>query len=255
VGDLGGQVWKWDIEAVGQNTDADPQMDNWPSGIFFSTPSVTLTNGNEHYRSFFFPPVASYYQGKLHLAFASGERHNLGYKGDPNEPDENRFYLVVDTVPTGVGAFPGALTDGNVTDVTSLDTDNVPGDKGYRFDLADGEKFITDITIFAGYVIVGSYTPDLGADLCSTSGGQSYLHVFNMATGAGYFADPADPPSEDRRTYVGGGFPTSPEVTVANNPDDDVIIVKTSEGPKVISIDAPPRTEPKGSFIYWKQQD
>jgi hypothetical protein len=43
-------------------------------------------------------------------------------------------------------------------------------------------------------------------------------------------------------------------VTVANDPNNDTIIVKTSEGPRVITIDAPPRTEPGGEFIYWKQQ-
>ena len=57
-------------------------------------------------------------------------------------------------------------------------------------------------------------------------------------TSAGFFSDPADPPSEDRRTYVGGGFPSSPTVVVANDPGNDVIIVKTSEGPTIIAIDA-----------------
>jgi type IV pilus assembly protein PilY1 len=255
VGDLGGQMWKWDIHAVGENSDADPQMDNWPSGVFFRTASVTLTNGDEHYRSFFYPPVGSFHKGELILAFGSGERHNLGYQGDGAEPDENSFYVAKDVSPIGVGAFASILGDGDLTDVTALDIDTVPGDLGYRFTLAESEKFVTEITVFAGFVIVGSYTPLSGADVCATASGQSFLHVFNLATGAGFFSDPADPPSEDRRTYVGGGFPTSPEVTVATDPDDDVIIVKTSEGPKVISIDAPPRNEPKGSFIYWKVQE
>ena len=124
---------------------------------------------------------------------------------------------------------------------------------GYYFSLAESEKFVTDITVFAGYVIVGSYTPDPGLNLCDTSAGQSFLHIFNVATGEGFFSDPSTPPSEDRRTYIGGGFPTSPVVTVGNNPDDDTIITKTSEGPKLITIDAPPRNEPSGQFIYWKQ--
>ena len=41
AGDLGGQVWKWDIHDVGEDTDADPLVDNWPSGIFFETSPVT----------------------------------------------------------------------------------------------------------------------------------------------------------------------------------------------------------------------
>ena len=162
--------------------------------------------------------------------------------------------MAADNDPTGASAFSVLLTDANLTDVTALDLDNVPSDFGYRFDLGESEKFVTEITVFAGFVIVGSYTPLSGADLCSTASGQSFLHVFSLASGLGFYADPADPPSEDRRVFVGGGFPTSPEVTVANDPDDDVIIIKTSEGPKLFNIDAPPRSDPTGEFIYWKQQ-
>ncbi|MGH0030703.1 MAG: PilC/PilY family type IV pilus protein, partial [Myxococcota bacterium] len=254
VGDLGGQVWKWDISAVGEDTDADPEIDNWPAGVFFRTDPVTLASSEQHYRSFFFPPVASYVRGKLILAFGSGERHNLGYTGEAGTADENRFYVAADVDPTGPSAFTTTLTDASLTDVTALDTDNVPADSGYRFDLAESEKFVTDITVFAGSVIVGSYTPVANANLCATASGQSFLHIFNLATGLGFFADPADPPSEDRKVYVGGGFPTSPKVTVGTDPDDDTIIIKTSEGPKLFTIDAPPRTDPSGEFIYWKQQ-
>ena len=254
VGDLGGQIWKWDIHTVGENLDADPQMDNWPAGVFFRTDPVMLTNGDDHHRSFFYPPVASFHGGKLILAFSTGERHDLGYEGDGAVMEQNRFYVAEDLTPFGAGAFAATLGDGDLTDVTALDTDTVPGDSGYRFTLAESEKFVTEITVFAGFVIVGSHTPVAGADLCTAVSGQSFIHIFNLATSKGFFPDPADPPSEDRRTYVGGVFPTNPVVTVANDPNDDVIIVKTSEGPTIIAIDAPPRNEPKGEFIYWKIQ-
>jgi type IV pilus assembly protein PilY1 len=255
VGDLGGQMWKWDISAVGQDgsSPADGTIDNWPAGVFFRTDPVTV-GANSHYRSFFYPPVASFSNSVLTLAFGSGERHDLGYEGDGSADDENRFYVVKDYEVIGADAFDLTYEDDDLTDVTALDTDNVLTDAGYFFTLAESEKFVTEVTVFAGYVIVGSYTPDSSSDLCATAGGQSFLHVFNLATGSGFFPDAAEPPSEDRRSYIGGGFPTSPEVTVATDPDDDVIIVKTSEGPKLITIDAPPRTEQKGQIIYWKQQ-
>jgi type IV pilus assembly protein PilY1 len=257
VGDLGGQIWKWDIHAVGEDTDADPLVDNWPHGRFFATAPVTLSDGTTpHHRSFFFPPAATFSRGELVLAFGSGERHNLSNSGDTDVSvtDENRFYVVEDATPIGVGAFPATRTDASLTDVTALDTDTNLSDGGYYFTLSEGEKFVTEVTVFAGYVIVGSYTPVPNADLCSTAAGQSFLHVFNVATGRGFFEDVSDPPSEDRRAYIGGGFPTSPKVTVANDPNDDTIIITTSEGPRVISVDAPPRDDLKGSIIYWKQQ-
>jgi len=257
IGDIGGQMWKWDIHDVGEDTDADPLVDNWSSGVFFRTSPVTLSDGTtKHYRSFFFPPEASYAQGALVLAFGSGERHNLGYIGDSNisVTDENRFYLVKDLTPTGVGAFASTLTDASLTDVTALDTDTNLADGGYYFTVAESEKFVTDVTIFAGFVIMGTYTPIPSTDLCATSAGQSFLHVFNTASGRGFFEDISDPPSEDRRAYIGGGFPSTPTVVVADNPDDDKIITTTSEGPKVITVEAPPRSDLRGSMIYWKQK-
>ena len=57
--------------------------------------------------------------------------------------------------------------------------------------------------------------------------------------GKGFFESSTDPPSEDRRMYVGGGLPANPTVIVGDDPDDDVVLVKTSEGPRIITVDAP----------------
>jgi type IV pilus assembly protein PilY1 len=255
VGDLGGQIWKWDISAVGDDSDADPLIDNWSYGPFFQT-AGTATSGTPatRYRSFFFPPVASYINNKLVLSFGSGERHDLAYEGDASAAENNRFYVIADPNPIGASAFSASYTETDLTDITAADTDGNLLDGGYYFQVADGEKFVTEISVFAGQVIAGSYMPQSTADLCATASGQSFLYIFNLGSGQGYFEDPSDPPSEDRRTFIGGGFPTSPEVVIANDPDDDTIIIKTSEGPRVISIGAPPRTDPTGQLIYWKQQ-
>jgi type IV pilus assembly protein PilY1 len=255
VGDLGGQMWKWDISAVGDDNDADPLIDNWTYGRFFTTAS-TATSGTPatHYRSFFFPPVASYVNNKLVLSFGSGERHDLAYDGDASAAENNRFYVIADPNPTGVSAHSTTYTETNLTDITAANTDGNLLDQGYYFELADGEKFVTEVTVFAGHVIAGSYTPQSSTDLCATASGQSFLYIFSLGSGQGYFDDPIDPPSEDRRQFIGGGFPTSPEVVIAQDPNDDTIIIKTSEGPRVISVDAPPRTDPTGQLIYWKQQ-
>ena len=254
VGDLGGQVWKWDISEVGEDTvGSDGIIDNWPYGVFFRSAPVTLSSSDPRYHSFYTQPVASFSNGQLYLALASGERNDLLYGGDTTlTTDQDRFYVVRDPHPTGTGAFPGTLDDTDLTDVTGLDYDNNPADYGYYWDIADGEKFVTEIQIFAGFAIVGSYTPVVGADICNTSQGQSYLNIFSLKSGKGYFDTPTDPPSEERRLYVGGGFPSNPTVIVGDDPDDDVVLVKTSDGPKIITVDAPPRTDPKGSYIYWK---
>lgn len=52
IGDLGGQMWKWDISAMGDDSvGSDGIIDNWDHGIFFSTPAVS--DGTEtRFRSF-----------------------------------------------------------------------------------------------------------------------------------------------------------------------------------------------------------
>jgi hypothetical protein len=253
VGDIGGQMWKWDLSAVGANTSGDARIDNWPAGVFFRSAPTTLSGGETRYRSMFFPPSAAFVRGKLTLAFGTGEREDLHDEGDPLADDNNRFYVVEDAFPTGTGAFPGALTEASLTDVTSTDQDGNLADKGFFFKVADGEKFVTDATIFAGKVIVASYSPSSGADLCETAGGQAFLYIVDVATAQGFFAEDGEPPSEDRRTVIGGGLPSSPKVSVAPDPEDDRIYIKTSTG-QVLVIDAPPRPETPGSLIYWRQK-
>ncbi|MBW2421746.1 MAG: hypothetical protein JRH19_24630 [Deltaproteobacteria bacterium] len=256
IGDLGGQMWKWDLSNVGEDTAGDSDIDNWASGVFFETAPVTLVTGDDagdpHHRQFFFPPQAAFVKGKLLLAFGSGERHDMLYQGDPGVADENRFYVVEDPNPTGGSAFPGALDESDLTDITSLDYDNDLTDSGYYFDLADGEKFVTDTTIFAGHVIAGSYVPVSGALTCDKRQGDGYIYIFDLVTGAGFYANDSDPPSEDRRTSVGDGVPATPTVLVADDPEDDMILIKTSDGPRIFTMDAPERTPDGVDLIYWR---
>jgi type IV pilus assembly protein PilY1 len=256
VGDLGGQMWKWDIHAVGEDTDADALVDNWAAGVIFRTDPEVLDSGDIRYRSFFYPPAAAFDKGKLTLAFGSGEREELRYAGDPDEDDNNRFFVVHDLFPIGTHAFDTLITESDLTDATLTATDQNPLDSGYYFTVTDGEKFVTDVTIFAGFVIVASYDPEASGDgdECEAAGGRAFLYVFDTGTGEGQFADsatPADPP-QDRRMDVGSGLPSNPRVSMAPDPDDDRIFIKTSTG-QLIPIDPDVRDDPPSSSIYWRQ--
>ena len=110
IGDLGGQVWKWDVTDVGEDTTFDGDIDTWEHGIFFTATPEDMGGGAFHYRSFFLPPAAAYQSGVLTLAFGSGERDDLNYQGDVSQDDNNRMYVVQDVNPTGASAFPGTLT-------------------------------------------------------------------------------------------------------------------------------------------------
>jgi Tfp pilus tip-associated adhesin PilY1 len=249
IGDLGGQLWKWDLSAVGEDTDGFGLVDNWPAGIFFAATPESMGAGGTRYKSLFFPPAASLHSGDLVLAFGTGERHDLFYGGAASDDENNRFYVVEDPVPTGTGAFPGALDESDLSDVTGADSDSDPADSGFFFVLGDGEKFITNHTVFAGYVITASYTPDAaGTDLCER-GGTARLYVFSVTTGLGfYFQGGVVTGDSARRLAIGSGAPSDPRLSIS--PGGNELFVQTSEG-EVIQIDPPSAGELQRT-VYWR---
>ena len=254
IGDLGGQIWKWDISAIGDDSSgSDGIIDNWSHGRFFTTPATKLSS-KWRYRSFFNPPSASLIRRKLHLAFASGEREQLEYGGDPAWDENNRIYVVKDHNPTGVLAFSSIASESDLTDITSIPTDNDPSDLGYMFIANDGEKFVSDLVIFAGFVIAISFEIDaFAADPCAATTGFSKLYAFDLDSGRGYFTagSPATP-MQERYVGVGGGMASTPQISIASDPNDDKMYIKTSKG-RVITIEPPPRSGSGTSIIYWKQ--
>jgi len=254
IGDLGGQMWKWDISAQGDDSSgSDGIIDNWDHGLFFTTTS-TFDGTDTRYRSFFYPPTVTLIRNRLHLAFGSGEREQLGYDGVSSYDENNRMYVVRDYFPTGGSAFTTTATESDLTDITSIDTDNNPSDLGYRFTVRDGEKFVSDLIAFAGYVIAVSFQADsTSTDPCVAATGLSRLYVFSVDDGGGYFTTGGTPTSlEKRSTDAGGGMASTPRISLAPDPSDDKMYIKTSKG-RVLTIDPPPRKNKGSSMIYWKQ--
>lgn len=253
IGDLGGQVWKWDISALGEDSSgADGIIDNWPHGIFFTAPVVSVA-GDDRYKSFFYPPVAGFAHNVLRLAFASGERDQLHYAGPPAQDENNRLYVVKDYYPTGFSAFASTFTEANLTDITGWPRDNDPSDQGYYFVALDGEKFVSDLIMFAGYVVFGSFQSNFGlADPCEALNGLSRLYAFEVGAGAGYFTANAFTSMEERYTEIGGGMAAAPRISMAPDGADDKMYIKTSKG-RMITRAPPPRDGSSTSIIYWKQ--
>jgi type IV pilus assembly protein PilY1 len=257
IGDLGGQMWKWNIHAVGTDSDADDVVDNWAAEVFFRSDATTLDGGDTHYRSIYNPPAATLVDGILTLAFGTGEREDLRFEGDsdPDTHEQNRFYVLKDPDPTGSAEV---ITESDISgsDVTNLDADPSLGDAGFFFSIPDGEKFVTDVTIFAGQVIVATFSQEQGDDECLTGGGQAFLYAFSVDSSLGFFGDPSDPDqaegNEKRRFAIGGGLPSNPRVSLAPDPDDDRLYIKTSSG-QIIMMDQFQRDDAANSFIYWRQ--
>ncbi len=211
---------------------------------------VSLGGGELHYRSLFYPPSAAFSSGDLLLAFGSGERTDLGYPGDASADDNNRFFVVKDAHPTGSFAFLGTLDESDLTDITGTASDPDTTDEGFFFTVEDSEKFITQQTIFAGYVISASYVPDPNATTICDPSGESRVYVFNLTTGVGFFLGSGATPAEDRWVSIGAGAPTSPRIHLS--PDGDEIYIQTTLA-NLVRLQAPPQSLPPVWPIYWRQ--
>ena len=266
VGDLGGQMWRWDVSLVGEDEDTpeDGIMDNWPVGLFFQSEPATLGAGGMHYHSIFFPPVATFLGGELVLAFASGERTSPLYEGNPADDDNNRFWVAWDRVP--MGKDPGDPTSGWVTlgeghtlidgkirglnDVSNLTTDPDPDDDGYYIVVPDGEKFITNHILFGGILLTLTYEPDnSGIDICGAVGSTN-IWVFNLDEAGGLIDENAPAGNDQRKLYLGPGAPTHPRITITSY--KVVLIGQTSLG-NVFEFDVPTDPPPPVELIFWRQ--
>jgi len=249
IGDLGGNMWKWDISEVGViGASGRVETTTWPVGRFFSAPVAS----NGHYRQIFFSPSAAYVGGRLTISFGTGERAALQYATTPGV-DENRFYVVHDDTPTGTGAFTGlpyletdlTLLNGQVNDPDTTD-------QGFYIVAEANEKFVTSSLAFEGFLITASYVPDLTSSggTCAAAG-SAFLYLFDLSSGEGYYASESTPDGT-RRLSIGGGLPTSPRISIGDNGESASAVIQTSDG-RLITPKLPPPSRGAVEQVFWRQ--
>jgi type IV pilus assembly protein PilY1 len=255
AGDLGGNVWKWVIKApltLSAATTASQPATDWPFRKWFSAPVYT-SGGNKYYKSFYFPPAGTRKNGKIWLAFGSGERNSLLYTSNAaTTADNNRFYVVEETDLYEQLATPNALvTESNLTNLTSNNTcASLGSTRGYYIVGAEGEKWVTNVEVFVGYVIANSFKiTTVSSDPCDISG-TSYLWAFRVDCGQGLFTDGSG--NATRTQNIGAGLPTDPRVTVGAAGDVTNRVIISKQGGDIINIGAPPGFPTSGSF-YWRE--
>jgi type IV pilus assembly protein PilY1 len=252
IGDLGGNLWKWVIRAVGDdpinNTGSEDNLaqPDWPFGLFsrastsdasYDAGTATWSSGI-HFNSFFFPPTGVLRGSTLLLALGSAERANpTAWDNDGLPGNNNRFYVMKDGDPLEratetpasgdlvVGGTGPALRESHLQDITSITpncSDLHTNYKGYYIVANDAEKFITRSLVFLGKVLTGSYTPSdpSTGDVCEKAGSAS-LYIFGVDCGSGQFTPATghtanDTPDKQRRTDAGSGVPTRPRISVGD---------------------------------------
>jgi len=253
--DLGGQVFKWVIKAplnLSDATTASQPATDWPFRLFFSAP-VYDSGTALFYKSFFFPPGGTRKNGKLWLALGSGERNNVNYLSDPDtDEDNNRFYVVEEVDVFDVQSPPAAaVTESDLANLTSDSTcADLGGTSGYYITGQEGEKWLTNVEIFVGFVIANSHVAEEdNGDPCDVPG-TSYLWAFRVQCGEGLFTDGGGNPV--RTLDIGSGLPTDPRVTVGSSGDASNRVIISKQGGDIINVGAPPGFPTSGAF-YWRE--
>jgi type IV pilus assembly protein PilY1 len=261
VGDLGGNMWKWVIHEIGEDRVNDGSgshsQPRWPFKKFFEAPIYQQNPANPiYYKSFFFPPAATFKGRTLWLAFGTGERANLKFMGsDTTADDNNRFYAMTDLDPLEKAPVEPHVPLGE-PDLTDVSNDEscvsfAAGERGYYFVGADGEKFVTNADVFFYYVFVGSYIPTENVDPCET-GGIATLYVFKIHCGEGFFEDGSDP---DRDLDVGSGMPTDPRITIGTDGEQSNRVIINKQAGEILNIEAPPGFGSGVGMFYWREMD
>jgi len=254
VGDLGGNLWKWVLREPLLLTDATTAAApgvSWPFRKLFQAP-VYSDGSNDFYKSIYFPPAGTRKNGKIWLAFGSGERHDLLYMSDPDtEDDNNRFYVIEEIDLWEQAATPQAqLSESDLVNLTNVNTcGDLGGARGYYLVGEEGEKWVTNVEIFVGYVIANSYVPEPSSDPCEI-GGNAFLWAFRVECGEGLFTDGSGGPA--RTLDIGAGLPTDPRVTVGAGGDGTNRLIISKQGGDIINLEAPPGFPGSGMF-YWRE--
>jgi type IV pilus assembly protein PilY1 len=174
IGDVGGQLWKFDVAPSGGATLSGSLITNWTGKRLFAAAS-SQTNppaAGEYYptQAIYFPPALAYdATGNLWIFFGTGDRYH------PNNTASNRFYGIKENTNMTNG---NELTESSLTNMSTGGTIT----QGWYVPLASNEKVLASSDVFNSIVLFTTFTP-VTAAVCGTGGGDAKLYAINMTTG------------------------------------------------------------------------
>ena len=199
VGDLGGQMWRFNI--------SDPDPANWSASVLFTASSGT---------KIFYPPDVTFEKASEMLFFGTGDREH------PKELTvTNRFYAIKDK------SDARELTESDLYDVTT-DELQEPGTTQARIDqilagldsangwfiqFGSGEKVLSAAVVFNKQVNFTTYTPPPesgGGDPCYVGEGEGRVYKVDYLTACAVldFDGLAGLTKRDRYDKAGSGIPS-----------------------------------------------
>ncbi len=241
VGDMGGQVWRFDV--VNGQTAANlinggviAQLGGAPGA------SPSLANTRRFYYAPDVAPVNTRDLNFTHIGIGSGHReHPL------STDNQDRFYALRDyaTAALTQAQFNAltVITDASLTPVTTVNTSVSNTSPGWRLDLNiggwQGEKVLAEARTFNNDVIFSTFMPSTGGNSCQPQLGINRVYQMNILNGAPVLnldgsSDPTVLTMSDLFTQREGGILSTPQALfverdlngdgIPDSPDSDPVI-------------------------------
>ena len=167
IGDVGGQLWKFDVSATATTS--------WSGKRLFAADSgqTNPPAAGEYYPAqaiYGAPAMALDTTGALWAFFGTGDRNH------PVATATNRFYGIKDTTTMTNGA---TLTESSLANVTSS---NASAAAGWFFLMGTNEKVLAPANVFNMDVLFSGFTPT-AVVTCTSGGGTAKLYSVQVNTG------------------------------------------------------------------------
>ncbi|HTU03540.1 MAG TPA: PilC/PilY family type IV pilus protein, partial [Candidatus Sulfotelmatobacter sp.] len=271
VGDVGGQVWKFDV--MGRDSSGNPtgatlssgKVTNWLGKRLFTADATGDNPPNN-------PPAAGEYYPKQGIWDAIIPAYDIKANrwiyfgtGDRDHPDNpnavpNRFYGIIDPVDISLAtdmANGSALSEANLVDITSNNGTPIQG--WYMQLTGANERVLSSANVFNSIVYFSSFTPTT-ATTCGAGGGNANLYAVQMVTGyaAVNWANSGVPltsssASQTRSTQIGSGIPSKPVIIVTDSGTSVSASVITATTSQQMANDPTPAPSTMRKTVYWKE--
>ncbi|MDB4223384.1 PilC/PilY family type IV pilus protein [Granulosicoccus sp.] len=186
VGDMGGQVWRFDIKQY--HTTSDTMADFINGGVLADLGGDSGSNSIRFYNQ---PDAALINQeGERFFSLSIGS----GWRAHPlDEQTNDRFYMIRDNSPLNVtgdygrkdGSSYRAIKDSDLVDITisgGKSLSDIP--HGWYLRMEDsGEKVLGKSITINNQVIFTSYTPGSALSVCEPAIGHSTAYVVKVSNG------------------------------------------------------------------------
>ncbi len=255
VGDLGGIIWRFDLQAVGTTSGLGTLVTGWEASKLFAA-----TTGQPFYYKV---AVAADPVGQLWVYGGTGDLDDL-----LNDSSQDRFYAIKEAYPWVTGTppatVPAVVTDSDLADVGGVNTLNVndpvfAGTLGWYLPLpGGGEKILSDAEVFAQVLLFTSFTPTVSS--CTSRGGTSQVYALSYLTGGGaadYAAFKVGTEGLSRTVATMAGLSSGAKISMpvrtstgASSGGDVVMFICTSS--EVCGNPPPPQPGSLRTIDYWR---